>query len=316
MTDLEPHFAERASKLAPTNAQTSAAARSHNHLRAVLATGNMEVRIANSYLSGSYARHTAIRPLDDVDVIFEIDPSHWPRTVLQSLFSTLPSPDRVLQTFGNAIRYRYPSSSVRTQRRSVGLVMEHLHIDVVPAVAHEHKHGWLYVPDRIDGQWITSAPSVHESFTTQVNALCAGKFKPATRLLKGWNGSLPSTANLKSFAVESIAARVLASGPRSTLTEAVLSVLDFVAWRGGAPSIFSSRETLGIDLVGWGGARLDDVGGTGANILAGMERERLEKFATSARVARDAILAAARARDPQSGWRRIEPRFRGGLERL
>lgn len=316
MADLEPHFAERASKLAPTNAQTSAAARSHNHLRAVLATGNMDVRIANSYLSGSYARHTAIRPLDDVDVVFEIDPIHWPRTALQSLFSMLPSPNRVLQTFRNAIRYRYPSSSVRTQRRSVGLVMEHLHIDVVPAVVHEHNADWLYVPDRTDGRWITSAPSVHKSFTTQVNALCGGKFKPVVRLLKGWNGSLPSTANLKSFAVESISACVLGSWPRSSLTEGVLSVLDFVAWRGGAPSVFGSRDTLGIDLLGWGGARLDDVGGTGANILSGVDRDRLEKFATCARVARDAILEAARARDAQSSWRRIEPRFRGGLERL
>ena len=43
-------------------------------------------------------RHTAIRPLDDVDVIFVIDASQWKTTWVQALLSALPSPDRVLET--------------------------------------------------------------------------------------------------------------------------------------------------------------------------------------------------------------------------
>lgn len=79
-------------------------------------------RIVESYLSGSYARETAIRPLEDVDIIFLIDPRHWPI----SLFASYPEPDAVLKTFSNAIRRRYQDSSLRTQNRSVRLRLIHL----------------------------------------------------------------------------------------------------------------------------------------------------------------------------------------------
>ena len=64
-------------EIEPTPSQKDGARRSHNHLRDLLDTGQMAARILNSYLSGSYARDTAVRPLDDVDVIFEIDQSAW-----------------------------------------------------------------------------------------------------------------------------------------------------------------------------------------------------------------------------------------------
>lgn len=317
MAGIESFLSERASDLAPTQGQRDAAARSHGYLRDTLATGNMECRIQTSYLSGSYARHTAIRPLDDVDIIFEIDPSHWRRTWMQSLLSQLPSPDRVLETFARAIRYRYPNSFVRTQRRSAGLKMEHLDIDIVPAVVHEQRADWLYVPDRIAGTWIASAPAIHEAVTTSANQACAGTFKPLVRLLKGWNHSLPSTTALRSFAVESIAARVLSAHPQTTLFAGLTAFLDFVSWRGGHPAVAGWRDPLGIDLVPWiGSASLPDIGGTGSNILAGADKDRLVKFCAAARVTRDALLEVARARDVQGAWSRIEHRFRGGLGRV
>ena len=93
MSDIEGLLKQRASALAPTDGQQQAAARSHAHLRDVLATGNMECRIQSSSLSGSYARQTAVRPLDDVDVVFEIDPSQWKRNLWRSLLDQLPAPD-------------------------------------------------------------------------------------------------------------------------------------------------------------------------------------------------------------------------------
>ena len=103
----------------PTAKQKSGACRSHNYLRELLDTGQMAARITNSYLSGSYARDTAIRPLDDVDVIFEIDPSYWSTGFL----SSYPPPGKVLESFAAAIRRRYPISSVHGQRRSDWLVL-------------------------------------------------------------------------------------------------------------------------------------------------------------------------------------------------
>lgn len=314
MADIEAYLVRRASELAPTQGQREAAARSHAHLRELLSTGNIGCRIQGSYLSGSYSRYTAIRPLDDVDVIFEIDPTQWKQPWWR-LLQSLPAPDKVLETFARAIRYRYADSRVQTQRRSVGLVMEHLQIDVVPAVAHDEREGWLYVPDREAGTWLPSAPSVHGAFTTQVNKACGESFKPLVRLLKGWNGTIPSTASQKSFVVETLAAWLLRAHPQATLAQGMKIFFDFVAWRGGHPALFAWKDPLGITLTGWGTA-LPDIGGTGSNLLQGADSDSLAKFTAAARVMRDQLADAERARDPATAWARIGPRITGGLDRV
>lgn len=122
---VDAHLRGLLSAIEPTRAQKDGARRSHNHLRDLLDTGQMATRIIGSYLSGSYARDTAIRPLDDVDIIFEIDPSGWHT----GFFSSVPPPERVLESFATAIRRRYPLSSVYGQRRSVRLQLNHLDVD-------------------------------------------------------------------------------------------------------------------------------------------------------------------------------------------
>jgi hypothetical protein len=55
MADIEPLLRQCAYDILPTAVQRDRAARSHNFLRDALQTGNMEWRILDSYLSGSYA---------------------------------------------------------------------------------------------------------------------------------------------------------------------------------------------------------------------------------------------------------------------
>ena len=136
-------------EIEPTPTQKAGAQGSHNYLRGLLNTGQMAQRITNSYLSGSYARDTAIRPIDDVDVVFEIDPTAWGGGSI--LLASLPPPERVLESFANAIRYRYPVSSVFGQRRSVRLSLYHLDIDVVPAVPDRQQPWLVSIPDRDSG---------------------------------------------------------------------------------------------------------------------------------------------------------------------
>src|SRR6266571_364702 len=128
MADCETYLWQIVRSVEPTQTQKDGASRSQNYLRDLLAGGNIGQRIITSYLSGSYARDTAVAPMDDVDIIFVIDPSFW------RALSGWPTPSTVLDSFANAIRYRYPISSVFGQRRSVRLQLYHLDIDVVPAI--------------------------------------------------------------------------------------------------------------------------------------------------------------------------------------
>src|SRR5436190_4631723 len=145
--ELESRLTGRASALAPTRTQLADASRSQQHLREVLDTGQMQHRIIDAFLIGSYARHTALRPLDDVDVVFVIDPAAW-QNGFERFIGKLPDPERVLKSFARAIAYRYKDSGVHLQNRSVRLKLYHLDIDAVPAVVHPAKADWLRVPDR------------------------------------------------------------------------------------------------------------------------------------------------------------------------
>lgn len=315
MADIEQLLKARASELAPTQLQQQAAARSHLYLRDVLATGNMDCRIKTDYLSGSYARQTAIRPLDDVDVVFEIDPSQWKRDALHRFLYQFPAPDKVLETFARAIRYRYPNSRVQTQRRSVGLVMEHLQIDVVPAVVDPERSEWLRIPDATAGKWIQTAPRVHSDNATRINEASGGRFKPMVRLLKGWNAGLASNTQFKSFAVETLAARLFTKIALNSFTEGAYYFFDFVAWRGGKGNLVKWNDNLQIDLGSWAGT-LPDLAGTGSNLVAGCDAAHRGRFTEAARVARDAFAAASNARTQETAWGYVDQRLRAGMARL
>ena len=150
-----------ATGLEPKPQEVEAAAKSQQYLRVQLSGGNIGDKICNSWLIGSYARRTAVTPIDDIDILFELDPAKWGRWSLQ------PDPDSVLKAFGRAIRYRYPNSSVRTQRRSIGLMLSRRPIDVVPGLPTKDPDVFL-IPDRVDGEWIPTAPRRHAEIVKDV----------------------------------------------------------------------------------------------------------------------------------------------------
>lgn len=106
-----------------------------------------------SYLSGSFARQTAIRPLDDMDVVLLIDHTQWDTP----LFSSLPSSRKALKSFERAVRCRNERSSVRMQRRSLGLLLYVLNVDVMPAIPAQ-REPYILLPDYVGDNWKLSAP--------------------------------------------------------------------------------------------------------------------------------------------------------------
>lgn len=286
---LDDTLAELAALIEPTAAQKAGAKRSHAAVRASLDDGKIGARILGSELSGSYARQTAIRPLDDVDVLFFIDPQEWKKGWLE----TLPPPERVLTTFHRAIKYRYPSSSVRVQRRSVGLQLYHLSIDAVPAVVAE-KDDYIYVPDSDSNTWILSAPRVHARAAAEVNRRTSGVLKPLVKLLKHWNANLPEAARLKGFAVETIAVRLLGSTRCRTLTDGALTFFDFLASFAGE-SRWKWENNFGVSLGTWSWSwTIPDIADTGSNLAHSLTDDRRERFLRAAEQAREALILATK----------------------
>lgn len=290
-------------KIEPTATQKEGAKRSHNYLRDILCTGQMGLRITGHYLSGSYARDTAIRPLDDVDVIFMIDPAKWPNS-LEMLISGRPSPDAVLTSFASAIRYRYPVSSVYGQRRSVRLELNHLDIDVVPAINADNQGNTIWIPDRDADRWIKSSPKKHSENAANVNKNQNGLFKPIVKLLKYWNGNLPSTANLKSFAIETIAVHLFTNVEIGSLEEGLLLFFDFLAGLGRKARKYRWDNSYGM-AINWWECSVPDAAGTGSNTVAGVDDARRTKFIEGAIRSRDKLLDAQQATLTETACRRV-----------
>lgn len=307
MASCEPAIHEYLKKIEPSATQKEGAKRSHAYLRDVLCTGQFASRIKTSYLSGSYARDTAIAPLDDVDIIFVINPQPWQTGLISSL--SLPSPATVLESFARAVRYRYPDSSVRTQRRSICLQLYHLDIDVVPAIEADAADQLILVPDAETGNWIKSSPKAHSDIATAINQKRGGNFKPLVKLLKSWNANLPSTASFKSFAIETMAARLFQTTDIPTLQEGLLRFFDFVAHLDGKAQAYSWRDKCGMSLNGWS-AEVPDLAGTGSNLVAKVDGERRKKFIEHAVRSRDRMLEAQKAVNIDTACKRVSEALR------
>jgi hypothetical protein len=286
-------------KVEPTATQQKSAARSQNLLRDLLCAGPFGNRIVDTYLSGSYARATAVRPLDDVDIVVVVDPRAWEMGWL----STTPAPEKVLTSFANAIRRRYPDSGVHLQNRSVGLKLYHLDIDVIPAI--DVGGNLIKIPDRFKGDWIKSAPKRHSELATNLNDIRSGKFKPLVKLLKTWNNNLPSTAHVKSFLIETMAVRIFSHIGFDSLEDGLLRFFDFLTTFTNESSIFKWQDKFGMSFDWMFGICVPDTAATGSNVAARVDWTRAQKLLNYATYARNKMEDADAAAYEDTAYRRV-----------
>lgn len=305
MAVCETYLWEIVRSIEPTQTQKNGAVRSQNYLRKALNSGQMASRIETSYLSGSYARDTAIYPLDDVDIIFIINPLSWPN-ISNLLFgsSEFPAPEKVLDSFANAIRYRYPVSSVFGQRRSVRLQLYHLDIDVVPAIQDKIDKNLIHIPDSNANKWILSSPLKHSENATAVNKFQDGRFKPLVKLLKYWNGNLPSTANFKSFAIETMAVRIFKNFKFTSLQEGLRLFFDFIAFSSSNKTRYVWKDSYEISLRLFS-FNIPDAAETGTNVAANIDDERRRRFIDQAIRSRTKIDESFNTLSQEAACRRV-----------
>lgn len=264
----------------------------------------MANRIVSSYLSGSYARDTAVQPLDDVDIIFVINPGYWNVSPLAVINPSFLPPERVLDSFANAIRYRYPVSSVYGQRRSVCLELNHLSIDVVPAVQDPTNSKWIRIPDRNAQHWIVSSPILHSENATKVNQSRERKFKPLVKLLKYWNYNLPRTAQFKSFAIETLAVILFEKINLTTLQDGLKLFFDFIVGASGNRTEFKWASYYNVSLVAYRCVVMD-AARTGSNVAVGVEEENRKRFVEHAIRSRNKMIEADKALSIDTAVRRV-----------
>lgn len=184
--------------------QMAAAQRSNGALRDFLGRdayfGGLTL---DSFLNGSYARRTVIRPIKDVDIIVVVD-ADW----MQG------DPSRAMEALRRKLAQRYPDWRTRRQRRAVKVTLSDIDLDVVLAVAPSGLDHSLRIPDRELRSWIETDPKRQLKLTGILGARTGGNYPRLVRLFKSWaRARVAAPDRPSSFVLECAVYHVLAAQP-------------------------------------------------------------------------------------------------------
>lgn len=193
---LPSYFKDFLAEIEPSPSYKEDQKTGHQTLRKRLREdADFKVIHVNTFLQGSYARHTAVHPGKDVDIV-----------VVTSLDPDLTTPTEANAKLGKILRKYY--DDVSPQNRSFCVSLSYVTMDVVLATSRAlTKKSWLFetvrkadsfdaaddwttspllIPDRDLGAWVETHPKAQLAWTTDLNTTCGGYFVPLVKMFKWW----------------------------------------------------------------------------------------------------------------------------------
>jgi len=195
MSYVDKAFEKMRSSAEVTTTEQNVVSRRHKTIRGVLeATWDVD----RTFLTGSYDRHTKIKPLEDVDIFMAVDPNgaqahlrhQAPDAIISGLLRALDGKFKKVVGDGMAVRIHMSDDDGQAT------------FEVVPAF--EHSEAGFEVPDPDRGRWIRTDPNEHAKLTSKKNGDCNGMWVPFAKMLKCWNYEV-GKAIPQSFLIEVMA---------------------------------------------------------------------------------------------------------------
>lgn len=161
-----------------TKGEQTLAQNRHRRIRETLAN---EWDIEKTFLTGSYDRHTKIKPLTDIDIFAIIDQDgaqgHYrqepPDLIISDLVDCLDGKFKKVEADGMAVRISMSDDEGQAT------------FEIVPAF--DHVDNGYEAPDPDRGRWIRTDPEAHAHLTSEKNAQCKLMWVPFVKMVKGWN---------------------------------------------------------------------------------------------------------------------------------
>lgn len=140
-----------------------------------------ELSVLDSFLTGSYSRHTMIAPLKeaDIDVFVVLDPKYYEDDGQASLLDKLRKV--LLKTYSK-------TPKISRNGQAVTITFTDFIVDVVPAFYR--KGGGYLIPNSISKEWISTNPKIHVDIMTNENSKHNGDLVPIVKMIKGWNRNI------------------------------------------------------------------------------------------------------------------------------
>lgn len=137
-----------------------------------------ESKTANSLQVGSYGRHTAIRGISDLDMIYMLSDDEWAR-FKDGRQSAL------LQEVKGVIKERYPRTDIKGDGQVVVVSFDNQDVEVVPAF--EQEDGSFKYPDTHDGgSWPITWPREEIQAISKMNSDKNNNLRPLCRMVRAW----------------------------------------------------------------------------------------------------------------------------------
>ncbi|MGB9898430.1 CBASS oligonucleotide cyclase [Thermanaerothrix sp.] len=189
-------FEELKANLEITGLQHSTVATRQQNVREVIEN---EMDVLDSFLTGSYSRHTMIAPLKDadIDIFVVLDPKYYEHDGQASLLDKLRR--LLLKT--------YPMTKISRNGQAVTITFTDFIVDVVPAFYREG--GGYLIPNSISKEWISTNPKVHVDLMAYENSRHNGDLVPIVKMIKGWNRNINHA--FVSFCLELLALKIFNS---------------------------------------------------------------------------------------------------------
>ena len=232
-------FATFKSELELPERKASQAAAAQQDLRLKVA---QYLDVPDSFLAGSYARHTKIDPLNDIDVFLVRNRS---RTgVSRDGSGVLPAV--ALDQVGTAVRSACGSrAQIKMQKRSVNVQVQGLPFgfDLIPAWLRTPDGFWI--PDTSTGAWLPSDPQTHADLMTVANEASGGRLKPLVKMTKHW--SRQNFDLLCSFHIELVCREILAARTVSSWQFGMATILVHLQGYIGKPMLDPAYGQTRVD---------------------------------------------------------------------
>jgi hypothetical protein len=179
----------------------------HNDMREALTADGL---VVGSFLQGSFARKTMLKPLKDVDIVVLLNPA------LRDRYRAPHGPGQAMEAFRPRVLSRFPDAKFDQGEEPAGKALRvslpgcSFTVDLVPAFEEEPPTEYVLIGDRHEGAWERSNTRVQRRRVSERNQHTGGQFVHQVRMLKAYRKAHEEQLDFVSgIVVESLAFAVI-----------------------------------------------------------------------------------------------------------
>jgi hypothetical protein len=155
----------------------------HNGMRDALSADGL---VVDSFLQGSFARRTMLKPLKDVDIVLLLNPE------LRTLYLAPAGPGRAMEDFKPRVLKKLPDAQFDQGEKPAGKALRvslpncPFTVDLVPAFEEFQPSEYVLIGDRHEGAWERSNTRIQRRKVSERNQHSGGRFVHQVRMVKAY----------------------------------------------------------------------------------------------------------------------------------